>query len=104
MAAQGDRQGQSVSLSSCSVYVSSPMRKGTGKLLFPVPAWRQAAPVSWTRFQSADQEPPPHLAFQTHDPDIGITVGERFSTNRAVGYGAALNLNIIFVIVNKRVI
>src|SRR5699024_9345840 len=33
----------------CSVHVFSPVRKGTGKLPFPVPAWRPAAPEFWSR-------------------------------------------------------
>ena len=42
-------------------------------------------------FQPPDQESSLHSALQTHDPDTGITIGKRFPTDRAVGYGAALN-------------
>ena len=48
-------------------------------------------PAAVAAFQPADQKPPPHPALQTHDPDTGIPVGKRLPTERAVGYGAALN-------------
>ena len=54
-------------------------------------------------FRPANQEFPIHLVFQLDDLLAGIPVGKRLSADRAVGYGAALNKNTIFVIVGDRV-
>ena len=48
-------------------------------------------PAAVAAFQPADQESSLHSALQTHDPDTGIPIGKRLPTDRAVGYGAALN-------------
>lgn len=56
-----------------------------GILKFPMESAAVAA------FQPPDQESSLHSALQTHDPDTGIPIGKRFPTDRAVGYGAALN-------------
>ena len=48
-------------------------------------------PAAVAAFQPADQESSLHSALQTHDPDTGIPVGKRLSTDWAVGCGAALN-------------